>query len=121
MVVLLPPPDLLQTITREQSLPGTPEAVFGFFADAFNLAAITPPWLRFRVVTPGPIRMAPGSLIEYRLRLHGIPIHNAVATSAGLGVPITIAGTLGYVLAGLPQQALMPPFSTVGKTSVTVP
>jgi len=35
----------------------------------------------------------------------------AVATSAGLGVPITIAGTIGYVLAGLPQQALMPPLS----------
>ena len=35
----------------------------------------------------------------------------AVATSAGLGVPITIAGTIGYMLAGLPQQALMPPFS----------
>ena len=48
--------------------------MFGFFADAFNLQAITPPWLRFRVVTPGPIRMAPGALIEYRLRLHGVPI-----------------------------------------------
>ena len=48
--------------------------MFGFFADAFNLEAITPPWLRFRVVTPGPIRMAPGALIEYRLRLHGVPI-----------------------------------------------
>ena len=35
----------------------------------------------------------------------------AVATSAGLGVPITIAGTIGYMLAGLPQQALMPPLS----------
>ena len=36
-------------------------------------------------------------------------IHQAVATSAGLGVPITIAGTLGYMVAGLPHQALMPP------------
>jgi ligand-binding SRPBCC domain-containing protein len=48
--------------------------VFGFFADAFNLEAITPSWLRFQVVTPGPIRMVPGALIEYRLRLHGVPI-----------------------------------------------
>jgi ligand-binding SRPBCC domain-containing protein len=48
--------------------------VFGFFADAFNLEAITPAWLRFRVVTPGPILMSPGALIEYRLRLHRIPI-----------------------------------------------
>jgi uncharacterized protein len=52
-----------------------------------------------------------GSVSNIVQTLHGIPIHNAVATSAGLGVPITIAGTLGYVLAGLPQQALMPPFS----------
>jgi uncharacterized membrane protein YfcA len=43
--------------------------------------------------------------------LYGIPIHNAVATSAGLGVPITIAGTLGYIAAGLPHQSLMPPLS----------
>jgi uncharacterized membrane protein YfcA len=38
-------------------------------------------------------------------------MHNAVATSAGLGVPITIAGTIGYMLAGWPQQSLMPPLS----------
>jgi len=52
-----------------------------------------------------------GSVSNIIQTLHGIPIHSAVATSAGLGVPITIAGTLGYVLAGLPHQALMPPFS----------
>ena len=45
------------------------------------------------------------------LTLYGKPIHQAVATSAGLGVPITIAGTIGYMLAGLPHQALMPPLS----------
>jgi uncharacterized membrane protein YfcA len=52
-----------------------------------------------------------GSLSNIVLTLYGKPIHRAVATSAGLGVPITIAGTLGYVLAGLPHQALLPPFS----------
>ena len=52
-----------------------------------------------------------GSISNMILTLHGKPIHKAVATSAGLGVPITIAGTIGYVLAGLPQQALMPPLS----------
>jgi uncharacterized membrane protein YfcA len=51
------------------------------------------------------------------LTLYGKPIHNSVATSAGLGVPITIAGTLGYCLAGLPHQALLPPLS-VGFVSV---
>lgn len=62
------------TLHREQRLPGDPETVFGFFADAGNLEAITPPWLRFAVVTPRPIAMAPGTLIEYRLTLHRLPI-----------------------------------------------
>jgi uncharacterized protein len=52
-----------------------------------------------------------GSIANMILTLHGKSIHNAVATSAGLGVPITVAGTLGYVLAGLPQQSLLPPMS----------
>jgi uncharacterized membrane protein YfcA len=52
-----------------------------------------------------------GSIANMILTLHGKSMHKAVATSAGLGVPITIAGTLGYILAGLPQQALMPPLS----------
>ena len=62
------------TLRREQQLPGEPGAVFGFFAEAANLEAITPPWLSFRIVTPPPIAMGVGTLIEYRLRLHGLPI-----------------------------------------------
>jgi ligand-binding SRPBCC domain-containing protein len=61
-------------LTREQRLPTRPEAVFPFFGDALNLEAITPPWLGFRVVSPQPIEMAPGALIEYRLKLHRVPI-----------------------------------------------
>jgi uncharacterized membrane protein YfcA len=52
-----------------------------------------------------------GSLSNLILTLHGKPMHNAIATSAGVGVPITIAGTLGYMLAGLPRESLMPPLS----------
>jgi uncharacterized membrane protein YfcA len=52
-----------------------------------------------------------GSISNIILTLCGKPLHNAVATSAGLGVPITIVGTIGYILAGLPHQALLPPFS----------
>ncbi len=64
----------VHTLRRVQGLPGSPEAVFPFFGDAGNLEAITPPFLRFRVLTPRPIAMHAGTLIEYRLRLHGIPI-----------------------------------------------
>ncbi len=62
------------TLRREQTLPGTPDDVFPFFADAGNLEAITPPYLSFRIVTPRPIEMGVGTLIEYKLRLHGLPI-----------------------------------------------
>src|SRR5262245_5790145 len=62
-------------IEREQWVPKPIEDVFGFFADATNLEAITPAWLRFRIVTPTPIAMAVGTLIAYRLRWRGLPLH----------------------------------------------
>jgi uncharacterized membrane protein YfcA len=52
-----------------------------------------------------------GSISNMFLTLHNKPIHQAVATSAGLGIPITIAGAIGFMLAGLPYQAQMPPLS----------
>lgn len=55
--------------------------------------------------------IAGGSLVTMVLTLYGKPVHNAVATGAGLGVPITLVGTIGYVLAGLPVRALLPPLS----------
>jgi ligand-binding SRPBCC domain-containing protein len=64
----------LHVLRREQRLPGEPAEVFEFFADAQNLEAITPPWLGFRVLTPRPIEMRPGALIEYRLALHRLPL-----------------------------------------------
>ena len=61
-------------LRREQRLPRPPDQVFPFFADAHNLEAITPPWLGFRVLTPHSTELRAGSLIEYRLRLHGVPL-----------------------------------------------
>jgi len=58
----------------EQSFDRPPGGLFPFFADAFNLERITPPFLRFRVVTPPPIEMGVGTLIDYRLRVRGIPV-----------------------------------------------
>jgi uncharacterized membrane protein YfcA len=52
-----------------------------------------------------------GSVSNMFLTLHNKSIHQAVATSAGLGIPITIVGAIGFMLAGLPQQNLMPPLS----------
>lgn len=55
--------------------------------------------------------IAGGSLATMVLTLYRVPIHRAVATAAGLGVPITIAGTIGYALAGLRYQSQLPPLS----------
>jgi ligand-binding SRPBCC domain-containing protein len=61
-------------LRREQVLQGVPEDVFPFFAEARNLERITPEWLGFEVVTPGSVAMGVGTLIQYRLKLHGIGV-----------------------------------------------
>ncbi len=55
-------------------LPRLRESVFQFFSDAFQLEQITPAWLNFQILTPAPIEIQPGCLIDYSIRLHGIPI-----------------------------------------------
>jgi len=55
-------------------LPVPIDEVFGFFAEARNLEKLTPRWLRFEVLSEGPITMAPGTLIDYRIRWRGIPL-----------------------------------------------
>ena len=60
-------------LERTQAIARPPDAVFAFFSDPANLEAITPPWLRFRIVE-APSRLARGSRLSYRLRLFGVPI-----------------------------------------------
>jgi hypothetical protein len=64
----------VHALEREQVLAYPLGEVFAFFADALNLEAITPPWLHFEVLTPGPIEMRAGALIAYRMRLRGAPV-----------------------------------------------
>lgn len=61
-------------LRREQTLDAPVEEAFEFFSRAENLEAITPPLLRFRITTEGPIEMRAGTLIRYRLRLRGVPV-----------------------------------------------
>jgi uncharacterized membrane protein YfcA len=63
------------------------------------------------------IGISGGSLVTMFLTLFRKTIHEAVATASGIGVPITIAGTLGYMLAGLPHQSQLPPLS-IGFVSI---
>jgi ligand-binding SRPBCC domain-containing protein len=56
-------------------LADTIEHVFGFVADVDNLETVVPPWLGLRLLTPRPIDMGVGTRIDYRLRIHRMPVH----------------------------------------------
>jgi ligand-binding SRPBCC domain-containing protein len=62
-------------LEKELWLPRARGEVFDFFSDAYNLNAITPPWLHFEIRTPRPIVMQVGTRLQYRLRLHGLRLH----------------------------------------------
>ena len=60
--------------TDELWLPRSRADVFPFFADAGNLEKLTPPWVHFKILTPRPIAMRAGALIDYQLRVRGLPL-----------------------------------------------
>jgi ligand-binding SRPBCC domain-containing protein len=65
---------MVHLLEREQVVPrGRPE-VFAFFADARNLERLTPASLRFTILTRGPILMRAGTVIDYRIKLSGLPL-----------------------------------------------
>lgn len=68
-----PAPAPFRLLRAEALVPVDREALFSFFATAENLERITPPRLRFRIATPLPVEMRPGTLIDYRLSLAGVP------------------------------------------------
>ena len=57
-----------------QDLPAPRGDVFAFFSDPANLEALTPPWLRFEVLTPAPLPRGEGALFAYRIRVRGLPL-----------------------------------------------
>jgi ligand-binding SRPBCC domain-containing protein len=69
-------------LTARLALPRPAAEVFAFFADAGNLELLTPPWLHIEIRTPRPIAMRPGALIDYRLRLRGLPVSWRTAITA---------------------------------------
>jgi uncharacterized protein len=90
---------------------------FMFAGDRWNLGTDLPGAGLMRLygfiigLTSSLMGVSGGSLSNITLTLYGKSIHQAVATSSGLGVPITIVGTLGYILAGWHDRALLPPLS----------
>ena len=62
-------------LRTELWLPRGRDEIFQFFADPRNLDRLTPSWLQFRILSPADIAMSKGTLLDYRLRIRGVPIH----------------------------------------------
>jgi ligand-binding SRPBCC domain-containing protein len=64
----------IHLLERSQRVEVPVERAFAFYASAANLEPLTPPWLHFHLLTPQPFTLEAGALLDYRLRLHGVPI-----------------------------------------------
>ena len=69
-----PRPEGGHRLEAELWVPRPRSEVFEFFSRAENLNLLTPPWLRFRILSPVPIDMRTGALIDYRIAVHGLPL-----------------------------------------------
>ena len=69
-----PRPEALTRLVAQSWVPADPDDVFAFYADPANLERLMPPWIKFRISSTQPISMGNGAMIEYRLKIHGIPM-----------------------------------------------
>jgi ligand-binding SRPBCC domain-containing protein len=63
-----------EVFIAHQDLPAPRDDVFAFFSDPANLEVLTPPWLRFEVLTPKPLPRGEGALFDYRIQVRGLPV-----------------------------------------------
>lgn len=64
----------IHLLERSQRVEVPAERAFEFYVDALNLEPMTPPWLHFEVTTPGELVLRQGARLDYKLRLHGVPV-----------------------------------------------
>ncbi|MEM7311154.1 MAG: SRPBCC family protein [Planctomycetota bacterium] len=64
----------LYTLERNVVIARPLDEVHEFFAAPQNLELLTPPWLRFQILTPPPIEMRRGAIFDYKISLHGFPL-----------------------------------------------
>ncbi len=64
----------VHVLERSQRFEVPIEQAFEFCVDAANLEPMTPPWVHFEVTTPGEVILRQGVLLDYRLKLHGVPL-----------------------------------------------
>lgn len=67
-------PRRVERLERGVVVPRSLDDTFAFFGDARNLDRLTPPWVGFRILTPAPIEMRVGTLIDYSIRIHGVGV-----------------------------------------------